>query len=34
MVSRWERLDTASTWAAIAAFALFLIVTAVHTTGD
>jgi len=24
MINRWERLDTARTWAAIAAFSLFL----------
>jgi uncharacterized membrane protein len=30
MVGRWERLDTLRTWAALAAFALFLAATALH----
>jgi uncharacterized membrane protein len=31
MVRRWERLDTARTWAAIAAFGFFLAALTLHT---
>jgi uncharacterized membrane protein len=34
VVSRWERLDTARTWAAMAAFALFLTAMALQPTAN
>jgi uncharacterized membrane protein len=30
MINRWERLDTARTWAAVAAFGLFLAAASLH----